>query len=329
MARPTKPAIVFGGFPGLFSDADLAAFAAVGTILDPEPLLSWTDERAADLLAGAEVVVGHWGCPRLDAAVLDAAPRLGLFAYAAGSLKTIVTADVFARGIRVTSGARANAEPVAEYTLATVLLCCKHALWAHGKGRRELARMGEPGSVGKTVGIVGASRVGRRVIELLAAFPHIDIALFDPYVPAAEALAMGARKCELLELCASSDIVSIHAPDIPETRHMIGAAELAAMRPGATVINTARGALVDHEALLAEVATGRIFAVLDVTDPEPLPADHPLRHQPNVLLTPHLAGSQGTELRRLAAGAAEEVRRWAAGEPAYDEVREADLARSA
>jgi phosphoglycerate dehydrogenase-like enzyme len=161
---------------------------------------------------------------------------------------------------------------------------------------------------------------GRRVIELLAAFPHLDVALYDPFVDDATAAALGVRTMELDELCATSDILSIHAPDLPSTRHMIAAPQLAALRTGATVINTARGALLDHDALLAEVASGRLNAVLDVTDPEPLPEDHPFWALPNVVLTPHLAGSLGTELHRLVDHAVDEIDRWRTGRPARNEI---------
>ncbi|MEZ5343844.1 MAG: NAD(P)-dependent oxidoreductase [Acidimicrobiales bacterium] len=112
----------------------------------------------------------------------------------------------------------------------------------------------------------------------------------------------GAQKVELDELCATCDVVSLHAPPLPATHHMItGAAQLALLRDGATLINTGRGPLVDHDALIAELEAKRIYAVLDVTDPEPLPDASPLHHTP-VFLTPHLAGS-GTELK-LNAGVA-------------------------
>jgi phosphoglycerate dehydrogenase-like enzyme len=113
------------------------------------------------------------------------------------------------------------------------------------------------------------------------------------------------------------------------TRHMIAAPQLAALRTGATVINTARGALVDHEALAAEVAAGRLYAFLDTTDPEPLPPESILRRSPMVFLTPHLAGSEGTEMGRLAEHVAEEIRRWSDGVPAAHEVLRAQLHRMA
>ncbi|CAM5446760.1 hydroxyacid dehydrogenase [Streptomyces tanashiensis] len=110
---------------------------------------------------------------------------------------------------------------------------------------------------------------------------------------------------------------------------MIGPAQLAAMPDGTTLINTARGSLVDEAALLPHLVTGRLHAILDVTDPELPPADSPLYTLPNVLLTPHVAGSLGNELHRMADQALEEVARYGRGEPFAEEVRASDLQRSA
>lgn len=335
-----RPGLVIAHSPGLhvFDEADLERIADVAEILDPEPIGSWDDPRANELLARAEVILGHWGCPPLDARTLDRTPGLGLFAYAAGTVKTTVTDDVFDRGIRVTSGAAANAEPVAEFTLAMILLSNKDVLFQRDALRTprddSVWAFRQPGAIAvgnydKTIGVVGASLIGRRLIELLASFPHLRVVLYDPFVTADDAAAMGATKLELDELCSVSDILTIHAPDLPSTRHMIGATQLGALRTGATVINTARGGLLDHDALLVEVTSGRLSAVLDVTDPEPLPDDHALWGLPNVVLTPHIAGSQGTELRRMVDDAVDEIDRWRTGRPAHNGITKEQLARLA
>ena len=331
------PTAVIAHLAGLrfFTDEHLEQLAEVATLLDPEPISRWDDPRADDLLSRAQVIVGHWGCPPIDAAVLDRAPNLGLFAYAAGTVKGVIDGTIFERGVRVTSGALANAEPVAEFALAAILFAAKDVFWSRDLQRDLGLLTFRPrsdvavGNWGKTVGIIGASMVGRRVIELLRSFPHLAVDLYDPFVSAAEAAALGVRKVELDALCATADIVSIHAPDLPATQGMVGAAQLASMRTGATLINTARPALVDQDALIAELRTGRLYAVLDVTKPEPLPLDHELRTLPTVFLTPHLAGSAGAELGRLAAYAADEIHRWSHGEPARNEVHADQLDRLA
>ena len=333
----SRPNLVIAHYDGieLFSPADLTALSEVADVLDARPLGRWDDPRADDLLSRAEVLLGHWGCPRLHGAMLERAPKLRLLAYAAGTVKEVVTDEVFARGVRVTSGAIANAEPVAEYTLAMILLAGKDVLWRRDVERDPSLRSSRPdadrpvGNWDKTIGIVGASAVGRRVIELLRPFPMLRVVLYDPHVTAEVAARLGVENVGLDQLCAQADVLSIHAPALPETHEMIGAGQLAALRTGAVVINTARGSLLDHDALDSELAEGRLYAILDVTDPEPLPADHPLRHRPTAYLTPHLAGSEGTELGRLSAYAIEEVRRYASGDPARNEITRERLLRSA
>lgn len=328
-----QPNIAIAHWPGLdlFGEADLDRLRALGTLLNTEPIGAWDDEADA-VLAEAEVIVGHWGCPPLDAAMLDRAPRLGLFAYAAGTVKMTLTDAVWDRDIRVTSGANANAEPVAEFTLAAVLFANKGVLWRRGPTDfSAMSAMGDRhwGNYGRTIGIVGASLIGRRVIELLRPFPHLSVTLYDPYVTPEEAASLGVAKLELDELCAGADVLSIHAPALPETMHMIGPEQLSALPDGATVINTARGPLIDHEALLPHLSSGRLYAILDVTDPEPLPDDSPLLEMPNVWISPHLAGSQGSELARMTDYVIEEIRRWSAGEPALNEVTRDRLATMA
>jgi phosphoglycerate dehydrogenase-like enzyme len=134
---------------------------------------------------------------------------------------------------------------------------------------------------------------------------------------------------ELDELLTRSEILSLHLPELPETRQAIGARELALLPDGATVINTARGAVVDTAALERECATGRLNAILDVTDPEPLPAGSRLAELPNVMITPHIAGSLGTETRRMSAQALGELDRYVRGEPPLDAATREALAVSA
>jgi phosphoglycerate dehydrogenase-like enzyme len=316
------------------SDDELDRVAALGALLDRRPISQWDDPRADELLAQADIVLGHWGCPLITADVVERAPRLGLIAYAAGTVKEVVTDAVFDRGIRVTSGAPANAEPVAEFTLAAILFAGKEAWWRRDRMRGPMALERAPrevaiGNWDRTIGIVGASLVGRRVIELLRAFPHLRVTVYDPFLTAEAADALGVTKLDLDELCATADVLSIHAPALPSTRHLIGAPQLALLRNRATVINTARGSILDHDALLAELDAGRLYAVLDVTDPEPLPDDHPLLSHPAAFVTPHLAGSEGTELARMVDDVIDEIGRWLDGAPARNEVTRERLATMA
>ncbi|SCE30674.1 Phosphoglycerate dehydrogenase [Streptomyces sp. DvalAA-14] len=232
----------------------------------------------------------------------------------------------------MSSAADANAAPVIEFTLATIWFAARRTLRAaaayrtgHYPGYPE--RHGADGAV---VGVIGASRIGRGVIARLRTAPaDFRVLLADPYVSAAEATALGVELVELDELCRRSDIATVHAPELPETHHLLDARRLRLLRDGAAVVNTARGRLVDTEALTRECATGRLDAYLDVTDPEPLPPTHQLHSLPNVLITPHIAGCQGTEVQRLGAYAVDEVERWAKGEGLLGTIRAAELARLA
>ncbi|MFI1678262.1 hydroxyacid dehydrogenase [Streptomyces sp. NPDC020607] len=288
--------------------------------LEPPPVLDdFTTGRARTVLSEAELLVTGWGCPPLTPEVLAIAPRLRAVVHTAGSIRSHITDACWERGIEVSSAAAANALPVAEYTVAMILLTGKRVLEGardFRAARAEVDWLRTPRGTGnyrRTVGILSASLIGRRVIELLR--PHdLRVLLHDPYVSADEATALGTEPVPLHRLFAQSDTVSVHTPLLPATRGLVDRRLIDAMRPDAVLINTARGAVVDQDALTDAVTSGRIRAVLDVTDPEVLPPDHPLWSADNALLTPHLAGSQGNEWRRLADAAVDEVRRWAAGD---------------
>jgi phosphoglycerate dehydrogenase-like enzyme len=283
--------------------------------------------RAA--LASTEVLITGWGCPPVTSAVLDAAPQLRAILHAGGSVKSHVTPACWERGILVTSAAAANAVPVAEYTIAAILFAGKDVFRL--RERYKVARtfpvakiLPGIGNHGRKVGVIGASQIGRRVIELLRPF-QLDVFLFDPYVDAATAAALGVHLVDLITLLRTCDIVSVHAPLTPQTHSLIGADQLALMHDGATLINTARGAVVDTAALTAELRAGRLNAVLDVTDPEPLPPDSGLYELPNVFLTPHIAGSHGNEVARLGRCVIDELQRLRDGRPSAHAVMVADL----
>lgn len=303
----------------LLGDDGLARLMTVADVRPGQVLRDFADPAAREALRDAEVLLTHWGCPVLDDAALARVPRLRAVVHAAGSVKGFVTGACWDRGLRISSAAWANAIPVAEYTLAAILLANKQVLrfrehYRAVRGHRPdwHALYPAAGNYRRRIGIVGASLVGRRVIELMR--PHdFDIGVCDPFLTAAEARRLGVTLAEMDELCATADVVSLHAPEVPQTRHLLDRRRLALLRDGATVINTARGSLVDQAALTAELVSGRIQAVIDVTDPEILPAESPLYDLPNVFLTPHVAGSVGNEMGRLFDAALAELQRYAAG----------------
>lgn len=321
-----------------FGVAELARLRGLVTLENPPAVAELGSPEARRRLADADVLITSWGAPALTAEVLDAAPRLRVVLHAAGSVRGIVTDAVHERGVAVSTAAAANAVPVAEYTLAAVIMAGKRIpfLARSGAGSWDGTRLdatgvpGRPlGNRGRRIGIVGFSRTGRRVMELLRVLDTEAILVADPYADAGQVAALGGRLTDLDEVLAHSEILSLHAPALPETRQMIGARELALLPDGATLINTARGALVDHDALAGACATGRIDAILDVTDPEPLPEESPLHRLENVVITPHAAGSLGHETRRMSEHVLDELGRWLDGEPLHGRIGPAEAAVSA
>lgn len=269
--------------------------------------------------SGVELLIAGWGIRDAAPEDLEALPVLRAIVHWGGGHGVLDDAAA-SRRIPVSSARAANAIPVAEFTLAMITLAAKDAFWAsrtYSAEQRFIDREAEhprTGLYGTTIGIVGASTIGALVIEKLAA-TDARVLLYDPYATADAAARLGAELVtDLEELASRSDILSVHAPETPSTSGMISSSVLAALPDGATLVNTARGALVDQVALVDELQRGRLRAVLDVTEPDPLAPAHPLYTLPNAFLTPHLAGSMGNELRRLGRAALAEVERFVAGE---------------
>lgn len=292
-----------------------------------------TEAEAAGLLKSADGCMTCWQSPALTESLLAGAPRLKISAHAAGSVKAYVTDAVWKRGITVTSVSYAIAVDVAHATLGLMVIGRKNIMemaanaaaghWGPRPGQRK------PDDLrGSVVGIIGAGHVGRKVMDLLRHF-EVEVLLADPFVDSAGAKGLGARKVELDELFRTSDIVSLHAPDIPETKNMVDAERLASMKTGAIFINTARGRSVDETALVAELRRGRIWAFLDVTEPEPPEAGSPLYGCPNLTLMPHIAGSIGRARAELGRAAVRELVRHFAGQPPLYPVTAEDLFRMA
>lgn len=337
MGRKPKALLVMnqGTFADQFDSTRLERLAGL-VDLGQEP---WTESlegpAMARRLADVEILLTSWGVPRLDGATLERMPKLRAVFHCAGTVRSFVTPELWERGILVTNGADANAIPVAEFTFASIVLAGKkaHVLANDARIYRDdwsySTQRGELGNIGRVIGVIGFSRIGRRVVRLVQQLQDVRCLVSDPYADPAAVAAAGGQLVSLPELMATSDVVTVHAPALAETRHMIGAAELRAMKDNATLINTARGSLVDTKALEAECATGRIQALLDVTEPEPLPADSVLYDLPNVEITPHIAGSLGTETRRMSDAALNDLERYLTGQQLAAQVVSADLSLSA
>lgn len=282
-----------------------------------KPLTPAEALRRPDLLARADVIFSGWGAPKMDAAFLAAASRLKAVFYGAGSIRYFTTDEFWARDIAISSAYAMNAVPVAEYTLATILLSLKN-YWFHAGEIKRQGRLTErvpcAGTYGSKVGLISLGMIGRMVRDRLRAF-DVEVLAYDPFVSADDADRIGVELISLDDIFRQCDVVSLHTPWLKETEGMIQGRHFDLMKNRATFINTARGAIV-RENEMCEVLQRRtdLTALLDVTWPETPVAGSPLFTLPNVILTPHIAGSRDRECRRMGRLMVEEFDRWNRGE---------------
>ena len=284
-----------------------------------------------DLLREVHVLFSGWGAPRMDKALLAAAPNLEAIFYGAGAINGWATPAVWERDILVTTANHANAIPVAQYTVATVLFSLKHGWRLAGDkhaSRGFQVRPEVPGNYHAVIGLIGMGTIARLVVQMLAPF-NTTILAYDPFLASDAPAELGVTSVDLEELFSSSDVVSLHAPSLPTTKGMITAELLNSMKPGATFITTSRGHVVRENDLI-KVLRDRpdLQAVLDVTEKEPLPICSPLHTLSNVVLTPHIAGSQGRECQRMGQYMVDELDRYLSGLPLLWQVHAAELAHS-
>lgn len=276
----------------------------------------FTPDELRDRLEGVEVCVTGWGTPKLDEAVLRKADDLQLVTHVGGSVASIGSPALYDQGVTVCSANAVLAKYVAEGILGYALAGLREipaldaAIKAGGwrDGAADLRTLHDA-----TVGFVGLGDVGRNLLELLEPF-DVDVLLYDPYVSDAEVDGYeNVERADLEEVLRSADVTSIHAPKTEETIHMIDADRLGQLADGALLINAARGEIVDQDALVEELRTGRISAVLDVYREEPIPDDSPLRSLDNAILMPHVAGHPSRY--HMPDTVIDEIERFAEGRP--------------
>lgn len=288
-------------------------------------------EDILPLMSNADVVITSWGSPRITAEYLNTDPNLKLIVHAAGTVQPIVSDDVWKRGIRVTCSSAAIGRGVAETALALAISASKNFYrlnnLIHAGGWREAGIEQVVDLVDITIGVLGAGMVGRHFIKLLANFEP-KIIVYDPYIDDTECMKLGVTKVSLEELLKQSDIISIHAPSVPETDNLINRETLSLMKKDAGIINTARGSIVNEKDLYEHMASGNLrFACLDVTNPEPPAADNPLRRLPNIILLPHIAGVINNGLGRIGRHVIQELQRFMNGEKMENEIFESMMFR--
>ncbi len=285
-----------------------------------------TLESCKEAFSDTEYIFSTWGMTKLSESEIERYfPKLKCVFYAAGTVQYFAR-PFLNKGIKVFSAWAANAVPVAEYTVAQIVLANKGFFLTsrlQSTGETEKASIEKekyPGNYSGTVGIIGAGMIGKLVIEMLKSY-SIRVKVFDPFLPDSKAQELGVTKCSLDEIFSTCFVVSNHLANNKETQGMLKKEHFQAMLPYASFINTGRGAQV-VEADLAEVLLDRpdLTALLDVTEPEPPEKGHAFYTLPNCILTPHIAGSSGKEVNRMAEYMADEYLRFTGNEPCRYEV---------
>lgn len=278
------------------------------------------ETELCELVRGVEIVVTEMAA--LTRRVIAAAERLRLIVVCRGGPVNVDVDAATARRIPVCFSPGRNAAATAEYTVGLMLSALRQIPFAHrdlarGVWRGDFYEYEAAGSEleGNTVGLIGFGAVGGRVARVMAAF-GAEVLVADPYVSADAVAEVGATKVELPELLPRTAVLSLHARLTPETRHILGGAQIAALPRGAVVVNSARGGLVDYAALCDALDRGHLRgAALDVYDPEPPPPGDRIYTTPRLVLSPHIAGASRETAERAANVAAAEVRRFLRAEP--------------
>ena len=279
-------------FHTFFDDERIRELESVGKVHWNETGRQYTHAELCEKIADIDVCVTGWGTPQLDDEVMARANKLRLVAHTGGSVNGYVTPAVYDKGVRVVSGNEVFAESVAESVVAYALASLRRIPYYS----TELAKgnwvgdFNNRGLLDRSVGIVGYGMISRYVVPLLRVF-HCPVKVFSRHIAKEELERHQMTQADLEEIFSTCDVVSLHSGMTPENYHMITEQLLESMKPGALLINTARGALVDEAALVKVLARRPdLTAALDVYETEPLPKDSPLEALPNVLLMPHQGG---------------------------------------
>jgi phosphoglycerate dehydrogenase-like enzyme len=333
--RKPKVFVVPGGelqgqlFPPQVREA-LAEFAAPAYNEHDKRLSS---DELAGLIAGCQALITGWGTPRLTPELLEAAEELRIVAHAAGSVRFLLPdppGELFRRGIKMTTATPTMSRYVAELTLCLAIACLRRVSRFRDEMKGTEVWWGTHSDLApdtlfeQRVGVVGLGNISWEFIRLLRPF-QCEVWAYSTHADPGRAAAAGVKLAELDDLLRSCPVICLLAAVRPDTVKMIDRRRLGLIRDGSVIVNTARGALIDEEALVEELKGGRLWAGLDVTEPEPPAADSPLRTLPNVLLTPHVGGPTPSRYWDMALFAVEELGRFFRGEPLQGEVTEERL----
>ena len=300
----------------------MEAYQQTGNVVFNEGAQSWTEQELIERIKDIDICVTHWDRPNFNEEVLKNAPHLKLIAHAASSVG-FLTDLVYEKGIKVCSAHKVMAKYVAEGTL-TYILSALRRIPVYDRAMKEVSeKWWQEGSdytlMNRKIGLVGLGMIGRFLLDFLKPF-DVKIKLYDPYVsPDSLKEHSNIELCSLEEVLSWADIISIHAAKTPETFHMLNADRMKLIKDNALLVNTARGSLIDTDALINELKKERFVAVLDVYEQEPLPTDSPLRQLKNTVLMPHKAGA-GSPPDEYALVVLEEIKRFMNNEQLLHEV---------
>lgn len=274
---------------------------------DVDIALDLTDEDIAEKIAEADAVIVR-SKPTISKVIIDAGTHLKVVGRAGVGLDNIDVKYAESKGITVVNTPEATTESVAEHVFAllftTVRDICRasHAL-KEGKWIKKELHGTE--LKGKTLGIIGFGRIGSRLGEIASAF-GMKVLAYDVIDISERAREVGAEVCLMEDLLQRSNFITLHVPLLPSTRNLISEKEIAQMKPGTVIINTARGGIVDEKALYTALSERKVYAALDVFDEEP-PTSSPLRTLDNIVMTPHIAGSTEEAQQRTGVEVARKV----------------------
>lgn len=257
-----------------------------------------------EILKDIDVIFSGWGAPEINEEFIKHAPNLKFVFYAAGTIKKVVSDAFWDKGIRITTANTANAIPVAEFTLAATIMGLKNAHLMRSEiiETREYPSPGKRNIIGgfkAKVGLISLGAIARYTLDLFSKFDY-EVLVYDPFVSEEEAKALNVKLVDLDTIFSECDVVSLHTPLLDATKNMIRKSHFKLMKENTTFINTARGAVVYEEEMIeALLSRPDITAYLDVVYPEPPKKDSKLYEMKNVFLTPHIAGSEGSEVARM------------------------------
>lgn len=297
----------------------LKGVAPIRTVKLPfSPLSSAQEKKFAKQLQGAAGILLRPGY--ITPSLLDLLPDLRIVAVHGAGVDQVDVDACTERGVLVTNAPGANADAVAELAMGLMLSLLRRIPQSAERVRNDRvwgeARHTGGELKGKSLGLVGFGQIGTRVTRIARAF-GMSVCAHDPGVAAKDIRAGGAKPMKLEALLKASDMVSLHAPHIPATHHLINRSALSKMKKGAFLVNTARGPLIDEKALLAALKNGRLGgAALDVLEGEPPDPSSPIFDAPNLIVTPHIAGSTHECLATIARTAAEDIARVVQGKRA-------------